>query len=201
MSQEVNIRQTSGNRLTTTEEQERVLTVHHWTDKYFSFTTTRDASLRFENGQFITLGLEIGGKLVRRAYSLASANWEEELEFFSNVYERFDTVVLVHGVRHIEDLAYKDVIEKQLPEHEYLGEAIKSKLIYAPVVSRDPFPRHGRITTLLESGELESSVGLPAIGQSIRPEHLARGSGPQNQAVGRIVRAALLERCRQPLTQ
>ena len=224
MSQEVNIRQTSGNRLTTTEEQERVLTVHHWTDKYFSFTTTRDASLRFENGQFITLGLEIGGKLVRRAYSLASANWEEELEFFSikvengqltshlqhirpgdyihvgrkavgtlllddltpaktvwmlatgtglaafmsvvkdpNVYERFDTVVLVHGVRHIEDLAYKDVIEKQLPEHEYLGEAIKSKLIYAPVVSRDPFPRHGRITTLLESGELESSVGLPAI--------------------------------------
>ena len=80
-----------------------------------------------------------------------------------NVYERFDKVVLVHGVRHVEDLAYKDLIEQQLPNHEYLGEAIKSKLIYAPVVSCDPYPRHGRITHLLDKGELESSVGLPAI--------------------------------------
>jgi len=211
-------------RLSTTEEQEKVLSVHHWTDKYFSFRTTRHDGLRFENGQFVMLGLEIDGKLVRRAYSVASSNWEEELEFFSikvengkltsqlqhiqpgdfihvgrkavgtlllddltpaktlwmlatgtglaafmslvkdpEVYERFENVVLVHGVRHVQDLAYKDHIEKELPEHPYLGEEISAKLRYLPVVSRDPFPLHGRISNLLESGELEQNIQLPAI--------------------------------------
>ena len=62
---------------------ERVLTVHHWTDRLFSFTTTRDASLRFENGQFAMIGLEVEGKPLLRAYSLASANYEDQLEFLS----------------------------------------------------------------------------------------------------------------------
>jgi ferredoxin--NADP+ reductase len=63
--------------------QQRVLTVHHWTDRLFSFTTTRDASLRFENGQFAMIGLEVDGKPLLRAYSLASANYEDHLEFLS----------------------------------------------------------------------------------------------------------------------
>ncbi len=63
--------------------QERVVTVHHWTDRLFSFTTTRDASLRFENGQFAMIGLEVEGKPLLRAYSLASANYEDQLEFLS----------------------------------------------------------------------------------------------------------------------
>ena len=62
---------------------ERVLAVHHWTDRLFSFTTTRDASLRFENGQFAMIGLEVEGKPLLRAYSLASANYEDQLEFLS----------------------------------------------------------------------------------------------------------------------
>ncbi len=63
--------------------QERVLTVHHWTDRLFSFTCTRDASLRFENGQFAMIGLEVDGKPLLRAYSIASANYEDQLEFLS----------------------------------------------------------------------------------------------------------------------
>ena len=63
--------------------QERVLRVHHWTDTLFSFTTTRDASLRFENGQFAMIGLELDGKPLLRAYSMASANYEDHLEFLS----------------------------------------------------------------------------------------------------------------------
>lgn len=63
--------------------QQRVLTVHHWTDRLFSFTTTRDASLRFENGQFAMIGLEVDGKPLLRAYSLAGANYEDHLEFLS----------------------------------------------------------------------------------------------------------------------
>ncbi|MFZ5757478.1 MAG: ferredoxin--NADP reductase [Pseudomonadota bacterium] len=62
---------------------ERVLSVHHWNDTLFSFKTTRDAGLRFENGHFIMIGLMIDGRPLLRAYSIASANYEEELEFFS----------------------------------------------------------------------------------------------------------------------
>lgn len=62
---------------------ERVLSVHHWNDSLFSFTTTRDAGLRFINGQFIMIGLEVDGRPLIRAYSIVSANWEEQLEFFS----------------------------------------------------------------------------------------------------------------------
>src|SRR5246500_3089892 len=63
--------------------QERVLTVHHWNENVFSFTTTRDHSLRFENGHFVMLGLQVEGKPLMRAYSIASANHEEHLEFLS----------------------------------------------------------------------------------------------------------------------
>ena len=40
-------------------DDERVLTVHHWTDRLFSFTTTRNAGLRFLNGQFTMIGLRL----------------------------------------------------------------------------------------------------------------------------------------------
>ncbi|WP_432724050.1 ferredoxin--NADP reductase [Jeongeupia wiesaeckerbachi] len=62
---------------------EKILSVHHWNDTLFSFKTTRDPGLKFENGQFVMIGLEINGKKVMRAYSIASANYEEHLEFFS----------------------------------------------------------------------------------------------------------------------
>ena len=62
---------------------ERVLSVHHWTDNLFSFTTTRDPSFRFLNGQFTMIGIEVDGKPLLRAYSMVSANYEENLEFFS----------------------------------------------------------------------------------------------------------------------
>ncbi|MGA1316778.1 MAG: FAD-binding oxidoreductase, partial [Rubrivivax sp.] len=62
---------------------ERVLEVHHWTDRLFSFKTTRDAGLRFSNGHFTMIGLVVDGKPLLRAYSVASANYEEHLEFLS----------------------------------------------------------------------------------------------------------------------
>ena len=62
---------------------ERVLSVKHWTDTQFTFTTTRDAGLRFENGQFVMVGLQVDSRPLLRAYSIASANHEEFLEFLS----------------------------------------------------------------------------------------------------------------------
>jgi ferredoxin--NADP+ reductase len=67
----------------TTFTVERVVNVHHWNDTLFTFNTTRDTALRFESGQFLMLGLEVDGKPLMRAYSLASAHYEERLEFFS----------------------------------------------------------------------------------------------------------------------
>jgi ferredoxin--NADP+ reductase len=62
---------------------ERVTWVHHWTDSLFSLKTTRDPSLRFTTGQFVMLGLEVDGKPLLRAYSIASPNYADELEFYS----------------------------------------------------------------------------------------------------------------------
>src|ERR1700712_2038904 len=63
--------------------REKVLSVRHWTDDLFSFTATRNSGFRFLNGQFAMIGLEIDGRPLLRAYSMASANHEDTLEFFS----------------------------------------------------------------------------------------------------------------------
>ncbi|MFQ3170807.1 MAG: ferredoxin--NADP+ reductase [Oleispira sp.] len=63
--------------------RETVTKVHHWNETLFSFTTTRNQGLRFKNGHFTMIGLEIDNKPLLRAYSIASANYEDEMEFFS----------------------------------------------------------------------------------------------------------------------
>ena len=63
--------------------EEEVLSVHHWTDRLFSFRTTRSPSFRYENGQFTMIGLAVEGKPLLRAYSLVSPNYADELEFLS----------------------------------------------------------------------------------------------------------------------
>ncbi|HEY9460386.1 MAG TPA: ferredoxin--NADP reductase [Paralcaligenes sp.] len=203
---------------------EQVLSVRHWNDTLFSFTTTRDAALRFDNGHFVMVGLEINGKPLVRAYSIASANYEENLEFLSikvpggpltshlqhlqagdsvliskkpvgtlvtddlapgkrlylfatgtglapflsiikdpGIYERFEKVVLLHGVRRVNELAYADFIQNELPENEYFGDVVKRKLIYYPTVTREPFRHQGRITHLIETGKLFEDTGLPPL--------------------------------------
>lgn len=207
---------------------ERVLSVHHWNDTLFSFRTTRDPGLRFQNGQFVMIGLEVDGKPLMRAYSIASPNYEDFLEFYSikvqdgpltsrlqhlqvgdellvsrkptgtlitgdllpgknvyflstgtglapfmsliqdpEVYERFEKVVLVHGVRYVSELGYYDFISKQLPENEFFGDMVKEKLIYYPTVTREPFENNGRLTDLMRIGKLFKDIGLPPI----NPEH------------------------------
>lgn len=64
-------------------QHETVLRVHHWNETLFSFTTTRNAGLRFQSGQFVMIGLEVAGRPLLRAYSIASAHYEDHLEFYS----------------------------------------------------------------------------------------------------------------------
>lgn len=83
------------------------------------------------------------------------------------VYEQYDKVILTHGVRYENDLAYRDLIENELPENEFFGELVRDKLIYYPTVTREPFRNQGRLTDLLSSGALAEQLGLPPL----NPEH------------------------------
>ena len=67
-----------------------------------------------------------------------------------DTYERFEKVVLVHGVRKVDELAYADLIAQELPQHDYLGEQVREKLVYYPTVTREPFRNQGRLTDLIE---------------------------------------------------
>ncbi|MDE2364415.1 MAG: ferredoxin--NADP reductase [Hyphomicrobiales bacterium] len=78
--------------------RETVTGVRQYTDRLFSFTTTRDASFRFENGQFAMIGLEVDGRPLLRAYSMASSNYDEHLEFYSIKVENGP---LTSRLRHI----------------------------------------------------------------------------------------------------
>jgi ferredoxin--NADP+ reductase len=201
-------------------QRETVLSVRHWTDSLFSFTATRDPGFRFQNGQFAMIGLEVDGRPLLRAYSMASANHEEALEFFSikvadgpltsrlqkiregdiilvgrkatgtlitgnlipgkrllllstgtglapfaslikdpDVYESYETIVLAHGCRQVSELAYGEQVVEGLRQHELFGPLIADKLIYYPTVTREPFRNRGRITDLIESGQLFADIG------------------------------------------
>ena len=202
--------------------EERVLSVHHWTDRLFTFTTTRDASLRFSNGHFTMIGLRVNDKPLLRAYSIVSANYEEHLEFLSikvpegpltsrlqhiqvgdsvivgkkptgtllidyllpgkrlyllstgtglapfmsiirdpATYDAFDQVILVHGVRQADELAYHDLVVEHLPKHEFLGEMIAQKLLYYPTVTRESYRNMGRVTDLMANGNMFTDLNLP----------------------------------------
>ncbi|WP_048439560.1 ferredoxin--NADP reductase [Caenimonas sp. SL110] len=204
--------------------EEKVLSVHHWTDKLFTFKTTRDASLRFSNGHFTMIGLRVNDKPLLRAYSIVSANYEDHLEFLSikvpdgpltsrlqhikvgdtivvgrkptgtllidyllpgkrlfllstgtglapfmsivrdpATYERFEQIILVHGVRQKDELAYHELLVEHLPAHELIGDMVKSQLRYYPTVTREPYMHMGRITDLIETGKIFADLDMPAL--------------------------------------
>ncbi len=70
-------------------------------------------------------------------------------------------MILVHGVRHVEDLAYRDMFENELPNDEIFGDWYKEKFIYYPTVTREEFKNQGRVTDLITSGKLFADIGLP----------------------------------------
>jgi ferredoxin--NADP+ reductase len=72
-------------------------------------------------------------------------------------------VILVHGCRHVAELAYEEVICSELPGNEYFGDQVREKLIYYPTVTREPFRNQGRIPTLMQSGKLARDIGLPPL--------------------------------------
>ncbi|MCK8675803.1 hypothetical protein M1M07_32530, partial [Rhodococcus sp. HM1] len=80
-----------------------------------------------------------------------------------DTYEKFEEVVLVHGVRQVNELAYHDFITQELPQHEFLGEMVAKQLKYYPTVTREPFRNQGRINDLIENGKLFTDLGVPPL--------------------------------------
>ena len=74
-------------------------------------------------------------------------------------YEKFEQVVIVHGVRYANELGYSNYIQNELPQDDFLGEQVKKQLFYYPTVTREPFKNQGRITDLLANGKLCSDLG------------------------------------------
>lgn len=203
---------------------EKITYLKQWTDHLFSFKTTRDSGFKFIPGQFARLGVKKeDDTFVWRPYSIVSADYDEELEFYSiivpdgeftqrlknlkigndiyidktnygllttdrfengkdlwflstgtglapfisimyefGIWEQYEKIILVHGVREVEELTYQNEINSFFT-HEYYGELVKDKLIYVKVVSRETTggDLYGRITTLIENGELEKHVNIP----------------------------------------
>lgn len=195
--------------------------VRHYTEKLFSFRTTRPQSLRFASGQFVMIGLMVEGRPLLRAYSFASAVYDEHLEFFSikvpngpltsrlqhlkpgdelivglkptgtlvvdnlrpgrrllllstgtgfapfasilrdpEIYDRFETVVAVEGCREVAELEFASSVVSEVKQHEFLGDLARDKLHFLPTVTREAFPRMGRIPALLAEGRLLEPEGL-----------------------------------------
>lgn len=80
-----------------------------------------------------------------------------------DIYERFDKVILTHGVRYKDELAYQKLIMEELPNHEYFGDMIKDKLLYYPTVTREDYRNQGRLTDLMASGKLQQDLNLPKL--------------------------------------
>jgi ferredoxin--NADP+ reductase len=80
-----------------------------------------------------------------------------------DTYERYDHIVLAHGCREVAELGYGELIVNGLLADEFFGELAREKLLYYPTATREAFRNTGRITTLLETGKMQTDLGLPAL--------------------------------------
>jgi ferredoxin--NADP+ reductase len=218
------------------------------------------------------IGLEVDGRPLMRAYSMASANHEEELEFFSikvadgpltsrlqkikegdtilvgrkatgtlvadnlipgqrllllstgtglapfaslikdpDVYDKFESIVLVHGCRQVSELAYGEELVANLQNDELFGPLLAGKLVYYPTVTREPFRNRGRITDLITSEQLFNDIGQepldiagdrimmcgsPAMLEELRQMFDARGfvEGSHSEPGHYVIEKAFVER-------
>jgi ferredoxin--NADP+ reductase len=79
------------------------------------------------------------------------------------VYELYEKIILVHGCREVQELAYQERLGVELPGNEFFGDVVSDKLVYYPTVTREAFRNQGRITDLIRSNELFENLHLPPL--------------------------------------
>ena len=193
---------------------ERVTEVKHYTNWLFHFRMSRPQNFRFRSGEFVMIALP-SATPIWRAYSMTSATWDEELEFYSikvpngpltkhlqkieigdviwmrpkatgtlvldallpakrlwllatgtgfapfasllrdpETYDKFDEVIITHTCRFCAELAYAEANIKSVYSDALVGEAASRKLNYLATTTQEASKVRGRITTLIEDGEL-----------------------------------------------
>ncbi len=229
MTEQSPVSQTSATPVSSRPDAQTVTSVRHYTDSLFSFRVSRPQTLRFRSGEFVMIGLMgENGKPLMRAYSIASPNWDEELEFYSikvadgpltsklqhvqpgdhiilrpkpvgtlvhdalkpgkrlwmfstgtgfapfasllrdpETFEKFDEVIVTHTCRDVAELTYgRELVESIKGDEmlrELIGEENLDKLRYYPTTTREESSKMGRITHLIENGELFSDLGKPPL--------------------------------------
>src|SRR5882724_3685123 len=141
--------------------REKVLSVRHWTDTLFSFTATRDSGFRFQNGQFAMIGLEVEGRPLLRAYSMASANHEEELEFFSIKVADGPLTSKLQKIREGDTILVGRKATGTLVTDNLIPG--KRLLLLSTGTGLAPFRNRGRIADLITSEQLFSDLHLPPL--------------------------------------
>ncbi len=216
---------TMNHQAVSSPDAQKVTQVKHWNDRLFSFRVTRPSSLRFRSGEFTMIGLpDDTKKPLKRAYSIASPAWDDELEFYSikvsdgpltsrlqkikvgddiivqpkpvgslvldallpgkrlymfatgtgvapfaslirdpDLYERFDEIILTHTCRQVEELGYSQALINALPDDPLIGELSQQKIRYYPTITQEEFTPQGRITQLIDSGQLFRDLNVSAI--------------------------------------
>lgn len=241
-------------KISTGPSRETVLEVRHWTDRLFSFRLTRPQSFRFRSGEFVMIGLEIAGKPLLRAYSIASPFWDEGLDFYSikvpdgpltsrlqaiqpgdqvilgkkatgtlvldalvpgkrlylfstgtgiapfaslirdpETYEKFEQVILTHTCARVPDLAYGFHICSQARRDELVGEDASGKLVHYTSVTREAYDRTGRITNLMDNGQLWSDLGVPPLDPKVDRAMICGSMAMLNDIKARLEAAGLRE--------
>lgn len=82
-------------------------------------------------------------------------------------WEKYDEVVVTHTCREVAELAYGREVVEALRTDELIGELAEGKLRYYPTTTREPSGKMGRITTLIESGEVFRDLGLPPLDPAV----------------------------------
>ena len=233
---------------------ETVLDVKHWTDRLFSFRITRPPALRFRSGEFVMIGLEVNGRPLLRAYSIASPSWDEALDFYSikvqdgpltsrlqkikagdtvllgrkptgtlildaltpakrlymfstgtgiapfaslirdpETYERYEEVILTQTCRETAELTYGNELVAGVRADPLVGELTEGKLRHYTTVTQEAGPKMGRITSLIESGELFADLGVPAFDPAVDRAMICGSTPMINDTKHLLEKAGLVE--------
>ena len=206
---------------------ETVTEIEHYTDRLFRFRLTRPQSFRFRSGEFVMIGLPPqtpDGKVIYRAYSIASPSWDDSIEFYSikvpdgpltehlqkikigdtvwmrkkptgtlvldallpgknlwmistgtgfapfaslardpEAYEKYENIIITHTCRCSDELAYSKAVINSILTDPLVGEMAEGRLHFIATTTREQTPLIGRISTLMDSGEIYTHLGRGAL--------------------------------------
>jgi len=234
---------------------QKVISVHHYTDRLFKFRLERPTSFRFRSGEFIMLGLmKEDGRPLLRAYSIASPAWDEEVEFYSikvpdgpltsrlqnikpgdevllgkkptgtlvldalvggkrlymfstgtgfapfaslirepETYERFEQVIVTHTCRDVAELDYGYETVAAAKQDPLVGDQASRQLVHFTSCTRESHPQMGRITHLMDSGELFEKLGVSPLNPETDRAMICGSQEMLNDTKQRMLDSGLVE--------